>query len=527
MRKRTNEQMLKSGKFRSSSLAESSSGISSSTDITDVVGGISEADLDLISYAVSNLRKSLDTIVSICPELKELDLDSPLLHNCDLKQARALSDPRMKLAQRIQRAARTGKNPFVEDVFSIQGAYSTMFGNTNTRMVHTRGTQDSDDGFYTNGLTELKSQPIQSSNSLCSSFSSFASTSASWPPPLPPIKNQHILNQVFTHKSAVNDKQHLTKQERLERHNERLEFLGDSVLNFTVSEIVYYHFPDAAEGDLSVIRSSLICNDTLWEWATMYGLDKRLKTKFEVTTEFEGKKSKIVADVLEAYIGGLYLDSPEGLALAQGWVQAMVNPIIDELRKERETIEPLDVEAKNMLYVLIGSAQTSPEYITVEEGSNETPYTVECRVGDEVIGRGTGPSIKAAGTRAAMMALKDKNLIRKYSEMRRNSPRATTHVSDNSAFASALVQSNKRPKVTKAEGTGPKNELYSLIGSASQRPIYHTRANGQNSYVSDVCMYDDLLGSGSGRTKKEAEQNAAQQALDNQELMNKWSKTKK
>jgi ribonuclease III len=495
------------------------------------IGSFSQSDLDSLSYAVSKLQKSLDIICSVCPQLSELDLDSESLRNNTSRQAQSLLDSRMKLVQQIQRAAKgypgSAKVPFIEDVLSATGSYSKMWNGSSGISTFNSGRFDSI------GNDEVVNSPESQSERSHSSPTESRSPSPSkaWPPPLPPINNPRLLNQVFTHKSAANDQVHLTQFERLHLHNERLEFLGDSILNFTVSEIVYWHFPDAAEGDLSVIRSSLICNDTLWEWATVYGLDKRLETKFEMTTEFEGKRSKIIADVLEAYIGGLYLDSPEGLTLAQGWIEAMVKPIILSLKKEREEVEPLDADAKNLLYVRIGSALCTPEYITIQEGTSETPFTVECRVGNEVIGVGTGPNIKAAGTRAAMMALRNKDVIEKYSELRRSTPRHLSKLNPESANSKegsgGLLQSSKRPKADKSEIPNPKNDLYSLIGSATQRPIYHTRAKGLNSFISDVCMYDDLLGSGSGRTKKEAEQNAAQKALENEELMTKWAKVRK
>lgn len=500
-----------------------------------------QSDLDSLSYSVSKLRKCFDTICSLCPEIADLDLDSPTLHNSSSRQAQSLQDPRMKLVQYIQRAFRTHQikadsSPFIKDLFSATDVYSRM-RRDQIESVGSGADIPSQKHYISDGA-----QKFDYDYSKYVGYSSTDETLGcnqtrkSWPPPLPSINDAKLLNQVFTHKSAANDQIHLSQSERLYIHNERLEFLGDSILNFTVSEIVYCHFPDASEGDLSVIRSSLICNDTLWEWATVYGLDKRLETSFNVTSEFKGKRSKIIADVLEAYIGGLYLDSPNGLSLAQNWIAAMVEPVIDSLKKEREEVEPLDLDAKNLLYVRIGSAMCTPEYVTIIEGTSVTPFTVECRVGEEVIGIGKGPNIKAAGTRAAMMALKNRKVIEKYSELRRNTPRHITRNSSELANVypkdignsnSGILMSNKRTKSDKQEQGNPKNDLYSLIGSATQRPIYHTRENGVNSFISEVYIYDDILGNGNGRTKKEAEQNAAQMALENKELVSKWAKKRK
>lgn len=145
---------------------------------------------------------------------------------------------------------------------------------------------------------------------------------------------------------------------------------------------------------MTAIRSHLVKNETLWEWATIYGLDKKLKTEFDVLPDADGKKSKLISDVMEAYIGGVCLDSAEGNVRIRQWLLDLVEPYVQRISKEREKIKPLNKDAKNDLYVKIGSMDMRPEYVTVVEGDNLHPFTVECRIMGETIGVGKGPYTK-------------------------------------------------------------------------------------------------------------------------------------
>ena len=370
-----------------------------------------------------------------------------------------------------------------------------------------------------------------------------------WPPPMPEIENKRILNQVFTHKSVANKRYYLSRTELLQDHNERLEFIGDAILNYTMSDLVFRRFSDLPEGDMTTIRSQLVCNNTLWEWATAYELDKRLKTEFDIYSEPDGKRSKLIADVMEAYIGGLCMDSADGPAKVRDWLFDLVEPLLQQIIKDRDTIEPINKEAKNDLYVRIGSMETRPEYITVVEGDNLNPFTVECRMGDEILGVGTGPNTKEAGLRAAMKALKNEELLEKYAEIRRRLPRNgglryedehnnNSHYnqhddripnkkmkisnSETDSGSSASVSSGGSVKAPKLHiSSGPKDSLYSLVGSAQNRPNYVSQhINGE--YYTIVYMKDEELGRGRGKTKKEAEQSAAEMALKNTEAVSRW-----
>ncbi len=109
------------------------------------------------------------------------------------------------------------------------------------------------------------------------------------------IKDKNLLQEAFTHRSCQN----------LNPNNERLEFLGDAVLNLVITDKLMKQFPKLNEGDLTKKRSQLISGQMLWEIAIDLNLDKYLK----IGSQVNPKEKKILAGALEAYIGAIYLDS--------------------------------------------------------------------------------------------------------------------------------------------------------------------------------------------------------------------------
>lgn len=253
-----------------------------------------------------------------------------------------------------------------------------------------------------------------------------------WPPKLPEIKDPAVRARVFIHKSTIKDKLYLKESEMIKAHNERLEFLGDSVLNTVMTMIIFNKFPRYTEGQLSKLRMTLVSNERLKEWTFMYGLDKKLRTNFDLNKEnanFQQGKRKLYADVFEAYIGGLIEDDPKhNMPRVRKWLSKLAKPVIEEVTVKDvglESTEHLDLNAKRQLYSLIGFAALNLHYVTVKRPSNTDPNTVvECRIGDgTVLGSGEGRNIKIAGLKAAQSVLKDKAALEKYSRMRASLPR--------------------------------------------------------------------------------------------------------
>lgn len=172
-----------------------------------------------------------------------------------------------------------------------------------------------------------------------------------------------LLDQALTHRSAAS------------KHNERLEFLGDSVLSIVISDALYHQFPKAKEGDLSRMRATLVCGKMLAEMALEFKLGDYLKLGPGELKSGGFRRESILADAVEAIIGAVYLD--KGIEpcrqLVLNWYQSRLM-----------TIKPVDQkDPKTLLQEhLQGFKKPLPVYTvvkTVGEAHNQT-FTVECMV---------------------------------------------------------------------------------------------------------------------------------------------------
>ena len=164
------------------------------------------------------------------------------------------------------------------------------------------------------------------------------------------FKNPDLIISALTHSSYKNEKPHI-------RDYERLEFLGDAVLELTVSEFLYKDNPDMKEGDMTKMRASLVCEPTLAYCAQELSLgDYIFLGKGEEKTGGRGRES-IISDVFEAMIGALYLDG--GLAVAGDFVKKYV------LTDYRNKIEFKD--SKTSLQEYVQDKGMEMEYILVGE----------------------------------------------------------------------------------------------------------------------------------------------------------------
>ena len=179
--------------------------------------------------------------------------------------------------------------------------------------------------------------------------------------------DEKLLRQALTHSSFANEK-HLKKHS----DNERLEFLGDAVLEIISSEFLYKEYPDKPEGELTKLRASIVCEPTLALCTKDIALGEYLLLgKGEDQTGGRGRKS-ILSDALEAVIGAIYLDG--GFANAKEFMQG---------------------EHEQLTYVL--TDESGPDH--------NKSFTVRACIGERVIGSGTGHTKKAAEQEAAYQAL--------------------------------------------------------------------------------------------------------------------------
>lgn len=205
-----------------------------------------------------------------------------------------------------------------------------------------------------------------------------------------------LLKQALVHSSCINENPGFAPAS-----NERLEFLGDTVLGLIVSERLYQDFPHSTEGEMTKLRAALVRRDTLTRIARTIGLGDYLYLGKGEEGGGGRYKPANLAGALEALIAAVYLD--QGLAATRDFVLGLLN---EELRKVVNQAEAAD--CKSQLQELIQAReQRTPDYYIIEATGpdHDRRFTVEVRAGDTVLGRGSGRSKKTAETEAARVAL--------------------------------------------------------------------------------------------------------------------------
>ena len=212
---------------------------------------------------------------------------------------------------------------------------------------------------------------------------------------LPSFRNASLRLRALTHRSYVNE--HAGAGE----DNERLEFLGDAVLDFVAGAFLYHHYPEMDEGGLTRLRSSLVNTDQLARFAE--ALDVGGSVRLGKGEEESGgrKRPSLLADALEAVIGAYYIDS--GLEAVRDFLEPLLAEAAEHvLLLERE----LDDKSQFQEWAQ-ASLGLTPHYamLSVSGPDHSRVYTVEVLVGELSFGTGTGPSKQAATQSAARAAL--------------------------------------------------------------------------------------------------------------------------
>lgn len=205
-------------------------------------------------------------------------------------------------------------------------------------------------------------------------------------------KNKNLYITAFLHSSYVNE--HKAKNDY-----ERLEFLGDAVLDLVVADYLYSNQKEK-EGEMTKIRASYVCENALFEYSMNLGLNEYIKVGHGEEKEGGKFKKAIVADIFEALIGAIYLDL--GYATARKTVLQIIVPYI-----ENPNITFFS-DYKSALQEYVQTVQKSLTYNLIkEEGpAHERVFTVEVEVENIIYGIGIGQSKKEAEQEAAKEALK-------------------------------------------------------------------------------------------------------------------------
>jgi len=207
------------------------------------------------------------------------------------------------------------------------------------------------------------------------------------------FQSEGLLVQALTHSSYANEK-------RMKKHsdNERLEFLGDAVLEIVTSEFLYRNYPDMPEGELTKMRASLVCEPTLAYCTKLLNLgDYLLLGRGEDQTGGRRRKS-ILSDALEAVIGAIYLDG--GFASAKEFILKFILTDIEH--------KQLFYDSKTILQELVqGQAMGEISYgLVAEDGPDHNKsFLVELLIDGRRVSTGEGHTKKAAEQEAAYHAL--------------------------------------------------------------------------------------------------------------------------
>ena len=202
------------------------------------------------------------------------------------------------------------------------------------------------------------------------------------------FRQEALLDLALTHPS--------TKEET---DNQRLEFLGDAVLEFAISDLLFRKYPDRQEGELTARRASLVCEETLCHLARQLHLGRHLHMGHGEEATAGREKPSILADALEAVIAAVYLD---------GGIQAAAT-LVERLFAQEESLSALrgrDDKGRLQEYTQAHDLGL-PEYVIVEESgpAHDRYFITEARIAGQAIARGEGASKKAAEQAAASATL--------------------------------------------------------------------------------------------------------------------------
>lgn len=216
------------------------------------------------------------------------------------------------------------------------------------------------------------------------------------------FKNKELLKQAFIHRSFINE----NPRTNLE-HNERLEFLGDAVLELIVTDFLYKQFPTHAEGELTALRSALVNAITLSEVAGSLEMNEYLLLSRGEAKDVGKARQYILANTFEAYVGALYMD--QGYLPAEKFLHKFLLPKTAEIVSKKLWRDAKSlVQEKAQEYFGV-----TPSYKVLAESGpdHDKHFTVGIMFGDDLVASGSGKSKQEAEQKAAHSALELKSWL--------------------------------------------------------------------------------------------------------------------
>lgn len=210
------------------------------------------------------------------------------------------------------------------------------------------------------------------------------------------FRDYSLLSRALTHRSYVNE-----NPGTLLEDNERLEYLGDSVIDFVVAGYLYHRFPEMDEGELTTLRAALVRAETLAQFARQIDLGRFLRLGYGEEESGGRERTPLLCATFEAVTGAIYLD--QGLVTAQPFIEQFVGPMLEQIQAGA-----LHKDAKSEFQVWAQARfNMTPHYQVVgsEGPDHDKTFTVRVLVGDEAWGEGQGRSKQMAAQAAAAEAL--------------------------------------------------------------------------------------------------------------------------
>lgn len=213
------------------------------------------------------------------------------------------------------------------------------------------------------------------------------------------FKDKALLKQAFIHRSYINENRTLGLG-----HNERLEFLGDAVLELVITNYLYKRFSEYNEGELTSLRSALVNADTCSAVAQKLEVNEFLLLSKGETKDTGRARQYILANTLEAIIGAIYLD--QGYEVAEKFILTHITPLTEGIIEKGSWID-----AKSLFQEKAQEHDgLTPAYKTIKESGpdHDKLFTIGVYIGKDLVGEGSGQSKQDAEQEAARDALKNK-----------------------------------------------------------------------------------------------------------------------
>lgn len=216
------------------------------------------------------------------------------------------------------------------------------------------------------------------------------------------FSNKDSLRQALTHRSYLNE----NPSSRL-GHNERLEFLGDAVLELVVTEELYENFPDKPEGELTSFRAALVNSKMLSDVAVALGLNDFLLLSRGEAKDVGRARQFILANTFEALVGAIYLD--QGYDVSKKFILRVLMPYLEDVLAKKLYKDPKSLfqeEAQDRVSI-------TPTYEVLDEWGpdHDKHFVVGVYLGKELVAKGEGPSKQIAQEEAARAGLHEKGWL--------------------------------------------------------------------------------------------------------------------